>query len=188
MEFGFSCQTALQGGIKETLPNGAAIVLMKGQDVSYLGGQVTQIIDAMGQASAVAQGLGATITTHQKLMQSTGDQYLYMVVMDRKALALLKTGEKSLYINGSDMTQIKPRCVLDFYVHESLQRQGVGLKIFEFMLETERLPAHKFAYDRPSPKLLGFLRKHFNLTSYSPQANNFVIYDQYFGKAKATPS
>jgi len=41
MEFGFSCQTALQGGIKEVLPNGAAIVLMKGEDVSYLGGQVT---------------------------------------------------------------------------------------------------------------------------------------------------
>ena len=38
MEFGFSCQTALQGGIRETLPNGASIVLMKSEDVSYLGG------------------------------------------------------------------------------------------------------------------------------------------------------
>jgi alpha-tubulin N-acetyltransferase 1 len=87
-----------------------------------------------------------------------------MIVMDRQALALLKTGKKSLYINGGTMTQITPRCVLDFYVHESLQRQGVGLKIFEFMMETERLPAQKYAYDRPSPKLLGFLRKHFGLT------------------------
>ena len=66
------------------------------------------------------------------------------------------------------MTNIKPRCVLDFYVHESLQRQGVGLRLFEFMLENENLPAHKYAYDRPSPKLLGFLRKHFGLTKYSP--------------------
>ena len=78
------------------------------------------------------------------------------------------------------MSQIKPRCVLDFYVHESLQRQGVGLRIFEFMMETENLPAHKYAYDRPSPKLLGFLRKHFALSNYSPQANNFVIFDQYY--------
>ena len=48
-------------------------------------------------------------------------------------------------------------------------------------MEYENLPAHKYAYDRPSPKLLGFLRKHFELSSYSPQANNFVIFDQYYG-------
>ena len=64
MEFGFDCQKALAGGTKEVLPNGAAIVVMRSEDVSYLGGQVTQIIDAMGQASAEAQGLGAVITTH----------------------------------------------------------------------------------------------------------------------------
>ena len=52
------------------------------------------------------------------------------------------------------------------------------------MLEYENLPAHKYAYDRPSPKLLGFLRKHFNLTKYSPQANNFVIFDQYFSSSR----
>ena len=59
----------------------------------------------------------------------------------------------------------------------------MGSRIFEFMMEHENLPAHKYAYDRPSPKLLGFLAKHFNLTEYSPQANNFVIYAQYYGKA-----
>ena len=52
------------------------------------------------------------------------------------------------------------------------------------MMEYENLPAHKYAYDRPSPKLLGFLRKHFDLTKYSPQANNFVIFEQYYGKSK----
>lgn len=133
-----------------------------------MGGQVSQIIDAMGEASATAQGLGATITTHMKLMQSQGDQHLYMIVQGSKALGLLKTGDKNLFVNGGTMSQIKPRCVLDFYVHESLQRQGVGIRIFEFMIETENLPAHKFAYDRPSPKLLGFLNKHFNLSKYSP--------------------
>ena len=81
MEFNFDCERALQGGIQERLPNGAAIVLMKGEEVSYVGGQATQIIDAMGQASAEAQGLGATITTHQKLIQSQGNQFLYIIVM-----------------------------------------------------------------------------------------------------------
>ena len=54
MEFAFDCARALSGGTKETLPNGASIVLLRGEDVSYVGGQVTQIIDAMGEASAVA--------------------------------------------------------------------------------------------------------------------------------------
>jgi len=91
-----------------------------------------------------------------------------MVVQKNAALALLKTGDKSLYINSGALTQIKPRCVLDFYVHESLQRQGVGQTLFEFMLQYEGLPAHAFAYDRPSPKLLAFLKKNYSLSSYSP--------------------
>ena len=70
MEFSFDCARALSGGIKETLPNGASLVLIKGDDVSYVGGPVTQIIDAMGEASAIAQGLGATVTTHNKLINS----------------------------------------------------------------------------------------------------------------------
>ena len=35
-------------------------------------------------------------------------------------------------------------------------------------------------YDRPSSKLLSFLRKHFNLANYHQQVNNFVVYDAYF--------
>jgi len=36
------------------------------------------------------------------------------------------------------------------------------------------------AYDRPSPKLIGFLAKHYNLRHYVKQNNNFVIFDDYF--------
>ena len=101
-----------------------------------------------------------------------------------KALGFLKTGHKSLYISVGFMQQIKPRCVLDFYVHESLQRQGVGQALFEFMLEYEGVEAHQLAYDRPSPKLLGFLRKYYHLQNYSPQVNNFVIFNEYFSNQK----
>ena len=38
------------------------------------------------------------------------------------------------------------------------------------------------AYDRPSPKLLSFLAKHFNLKLYTQQTNNFVVYNDYFKK------
>ena len=48
------------------------------------------------------------------------------------------------------------------------------------MLETEGTSASKLGYDRPSPKLLGFLKKHYGLADYIPQNNNFVVYSQYF--------
>lgn len=51
----------------------------------------------------------------------------------------------------------------------------------------ERIEPSQIAYDRPSPKLIGFLRKHYNLTNYVPQNNNFVIFNQFFDK-KATQS
>ena len=36
------------------------------------------------------------------------------------------------------------------------------------------------AIDRPSPKLLGFLRKHYSLTKVIHQVNNYVIFEGFF--------
>jgi len=80
------------------------------------------------------------------------------------------------------MVEIKPLCVLDFYVHESCQRNGIGKVLFEKMLVEEGVEARRLAYDRPSPKLIGFLAKHYSLTSYRPQANNYVVFNDYFSK------
>lgn len=41
----------------------------------------------------------------------------------------------------ADLREIEPVCVLDFYVHESCQRQGVGKALFEVrggLVATER--------------------------------------------------
>ena len=67
-------------------------------------------------------------------------------------------------------------CVLDFYVHESYQRDGIGRHLFDAMLSHQNTSAEVLAYDRPSPKLLAFLRKHFALTNQLPQSNNFVVF------------
>lgn len=48
------------------------------------------------------------------------------------------------------------------------------------MLKFEKVSASNLAYDRPSPKLIAFLKKHYNLTNYTPQNNNFVIFFEYF--------
>jgi hypothetical protein len=82
------------------------------------------------------------------------------------------------------MKEIEPLCCLDFYVHESQQRRGVGNKLYQcaprpttgrlnpregetpgacpntrgracrYMLQAEGVQPHEIAYDRPSPKLL----------------------------------
>ena len=83
------------------------------------------------------------------------------------------------------MKEIDPVCVLDFYVHESCQRQGLGKELFERALSYYNCEPAKVAYDRPSPKLLSFLSKHYGLKRYVPQNNNFVVYSQYFTSYKS---
>jgi len=48
------------------------------------------------------------------------------------------------------------------------------------MLAYEKVNACNIGYDRPSPKLIGFLRKHYQLTNYLPQNNNYVVFKEYF--------
>jgi len=57
-------------------------------------------------------------------------------------------------------------CVLDFYVDNSVQRGGYGKLLFDAMLEYQKVGPAKLAYDRPSPKLIAFMAKHFGLKSY----------------------
>lgn len=76
---------------------------------------------------------------------------------------LLKIGIKSLYVfdaNG-DTQMVNAPCVLDFYIHESRQRAGLGKILFQSMLQQENYQPEKLAIDRPSEKLVGFLRKHY---------------------------
>ena len=72
-------------------------------------------------------------------------------------------------------------CVLDFYVHESRQRSGCGRLLFEAMLMDQKVAHPRFlATDRPSPKLIAFLKKHYNLHKNIPQVNNYVIFEGFF--------
>ncbi|NWW68711.1 ATAT acetyltransferase, partial [Ifrita kowaldi] len=81
--------------------------------------------------------------------------------------------------------EVEPLCVLDFYIHESQQRRGLGRELFREMLQRERVQPEKLAVDRPSEKLLGFLRKHFGLCDLIPQVNNFVIFEGFFSTRTA---
>ncbi|CAD8125994.1 unnamed protein product [Paramecium sonneborni] len=142
--------------------------------------QLDEVITTMGEASAKAQNLKQVITSPLRFYQS--DQKLYIKSEGKQCLGMLKVGRKNLFhrdLSGL-VKEIQPLCVLDFYVHESVQRKGIGKELFEEMLRCEIICPEKLAYDRPSPKLLGFLKKHYHLQNYIPQNNNFVIFSQYF--------
>ena len=95
---------------------------------------------------------------------------MYLKAEGNKVLGLLKVGVKKLFIRNEmgNIKEISPLCVLDFYVHESVQRNGLGKALFEKMIEYESVKPEKLGYDRPSEKLLGFLAKHYGLKRYVP--------------------
>lgn len=72
-------------------------------------------------------------------------------------------------------------CVLDFFVYESVRRTGVGKALFECMCVAQRIPHPALlAYDRPSHMFTAFLARHYGLTAYVPQSNNYVLFDSYW--------
>ena len=141
---------------------------------------ISNLIDSLGVRSAKAQGLPRVISSASLLAGS--DHKLYIVGSGGLVYGLLKIGLKKLFIRGkyAEFHEISPMCVLDFYVSETHQRTGVGYCLFERMLNDVDVPPRRLGYDRPSPKLLSFLSKHYQLTDFVAQNNNYVIYDQYW--------
>eukprot|EP00455_Lapot_gusevi_P012221 TRINITY_DN1573_c0_g2_i1.p1 TRINITY_DN1573_c0_g2~~TRINITY_DN1573_c0_g2_i1.p1 ORF type:complete len:217 (+),score=52.63 TRINITY_DN1573_c0_g2_i1:109-759(+) len=141
--------------------------------------QFQEIVDELGKESAKAQGY-SVITSFSKFMAS--QHHLYLYCEDTTVVGLLKVGHVHLFIydDSGGIHEIEPLCVLDFYVHSTQQRSGIGKRLFDFMLQNEQVSAWQLGYDRPSPKLIGFLNKHFSLSQYTPQANKFVVFKQFF--------
>ncbi|KAG7225359.1 hypothetical protein INR49_027342, partial [Caranx melampygus] len=131
---------------------------------------IATVIDELGRASAKAQQLTAPITSASKL-QGHG-----------AVVGFLKVGYKKLFLLDRQGVHIEaePLCVLDFYIAENLQRHGYGLELFDFVLQHKNLEPVLMAYDRPSPKFLSFLAKHYCLTQSVPQVNNFVVFEDFF--------
>jgi GNAT superfamily N-acetyltransferase len=143
--------------------------------------QVATIINSMGSASALAQGLGSVITNVERL-NNNPDHVLFIAANSTSALGIIKLGKKNLFHRSSDgsVHEIAPLCVLDFYVNERCQRQGVGSALFTFALQYFNVQPYQLGFDRPSLKFLSFLKKHHNLLHYEQQNNNFVVYNDFF--------
>merc|ERR1712079_16295 len=149
--------------------------------------QVATVLDVMGEASARAQGLKNPITSGSKMLNAE-DQTAYILV-DRfgnnglgSVVGLLKVGRKKLFLldEVGKPNELMPLCVLDFYGAERRQRSGCGSKLFQHMLADQRADPRYLAVDRPSVKLVPFLRKHYGLVNTIPQVNNYVIFSGFF--------
>ena len=140
-----------------------------------------EIVNKMGIGSYKAQGLGQPVTSSYSLR---GTNHTLYIICDnhKKIKGILKIGYKKLFIHDltHQYTEMTPLCVLDFYVHESCQRKGIGKYLFQFMLKSQNTEPRLLAYDAPSPKLLNFLSKYYGLKSFTPQNCAFVVYHDYF--------
>ncbi|KAF5915493.1 alpha-tubulin N-acetyltransferase 1 isoform X2 [Diceros bicornis minor] len=149
--------------------------------------QIMTIVDELGKASAKAQHLPAPITSASRMQSNRHVMYVLKDTSARPAgkgaiIGFLKVGYKKLFVldDREAHNEVEPLCILDFYIHESVQRHGHGRELFQYMLQKERVEPHQLAIDRPSQKLLKFLNKHYNLETTVPQVNNFVIFEGFF--------
>jgi alpha-tubulin N-acetyltransferase 1 len=180
MEFPFNCARAFRLEESAKGPQVALVDTATTRGTRDLYGrteQLRKVLETMGVLSARAQGLRAAITSLEKL---TSDQRIYVLAEGSRVFGLIKVGPKKLFIEHRGMVEMTPLSVLDFYIHESVQRGGFGRALFEEMLAREKTAPALLAYDRPSQKLMGFLRKHYGLAAFTPQNNNFVVFDRYF--------
>ncbi|XP_055119006.2 alpha-tubulin N-acetyltransferase 1 isoform X4 [Symphalangus syndactylus] len=157
--------------------------------------QIMTIIDELGKASAKAQNLSAPITSASRMQSNRHVVYILKDSSARPAgkgaiIGFIKVGYKKLFVldDREAHNEVEPLCILDFYIHESVQRHGHGRELFQYMLQKERVEPHQLAIDRPSQKLLKFLNKHYNLETTVPQVNNFVIFEGFFAHQHRPPA
>ncbi|VDM76587.1 unnamed protein product [Strongylus vulgaris] len=136
-----------------------------------------------------AQGLKRTLTTYEKILNQPEDQFLYLMWQRHQSkpstsilIGILKVGKKHLYLTDEDQRKFEeePLCILDFYVHDSVQRRGNGHYLFEYMLRQESTSPNAIAIDRPSDAFLQFLSKYYGLSKPVWQATNFVVFPEFF--------
>jgi len=72
-----------------------------------------------------------------KLIQYCIQFYIYILYSNFAVVGILKMGWKKLYLRNKNGTSSETLvyCLLDFYIHESKQRQGYGKRLIEYMLQ-----------------------------------------------------
>ena len=144
MEFNFNCEEAL-----DCDQNGFAILegTYKNRILPGFILFVTEILDKMGLASSQSQNLTTISTSFLKFYES--NHRIVIKAQQNKVLGFIKVGTKKLYVRDRyyNYHNVSPLCVIDFYVHESCQRNGIGKQLFDYMVNFERKYPEEIAYE-----------------------------------------
>ena len=177
MKFNFDCEQCL-----DCDENGFSILEGSYQNRIIPGYRlyVKEILDTMGYLSSKAQNLQTVITSTNRFFPS--NHTLFIKADKNKVFGYIKVGPKKLFLRDRlfNYHERKTLCVLDFYVYDNDQRKGIGKQIFDYMLKFEKTYPDLLAYDRPTLRLLAFLKKNYGLDNYITQNNSFIIFDNFF--------
>ncbi len=74
---------------------------------------------------------------------------LYVKCEANRCIGFIKVGTKALFVRNRSgaIVEMKPLCVLDFFVDSSVQRGGHGKHLFDTMLQHQNAQPQKLAYD-----------------------------------------
>lgn len=144
-------------------------------------------LDKISILSSNEQKLLGTLTSLRNIIEN--NHKLYCLLKGNIIIGILKIGYKNLYLYDKENLQYNTcLCVLDFYIHENFRRQGLGFKLFNYMLKDNNVEACDLCYDNPSIYLYQFLKKHFTPNALIKQPNNFVIFSNYFKQIIKNPN
>jgi alpha-tubulin N-acetyltransferase 1 len=144
--------------------------------------EIISLINQLGLSSSRAQGLTHIITTYTSFANSDNKMYILTAENGKKALGFVKVGARNLFLWDRRGVQHEKKvlCLLDFFTFPSCQRKGHGRKMIDAMLDDCSLQMKQVPIDRPSSLCLSFMKTHFGLTSFLPQSNNFVVFDEFW--------
>lgn len=156
-------------------------------------------VKELAAESAAAQNLKVPITTLDKFKAGgpnvcspiTYNDLIFMLIefsgkdgdeqRTTRPLGFIRVGYRNLYFDIDGQLKNVKNCfaALDFYVRS--QRNGLGFLVFSQALKicSDRSP-QAIAYDRPSPSMVSFLKKHFKLEPPRSHHNHYAIYDNSF--------
>lgn len=154
--------------------------------------QISDVINALGEESAVAQGLKKPITIFDKFLNGSiaspvkRRDFIYIAFKvdlsnnQLEALGFIRVGYRSLFFDHAGELCKVDDCLaaLDFYLRQ--RRCGLGYLLLSTALKECDKTANKCAYDRPTSAMLSFLEKHFALGQPRFQHNHYVIFDSFF--------
>lgn len=176
-------------GARRLTVNSENIAILTSRQAQNVHEDIKSLINKLGIASSRAQGLSHTITTFSSFASTDCKLYILVSEDGRSALGFIKVGVRNLFLwdRKGMQHERKTLCLLDFFTSPNCQRKGYGRKMIDFMLLDQHKAMKDIPIDRPSSLCLAFMKKHFGLKDYVSQANNYVVFDQYWESSNSAP-